>query len=209
MEKITEHLRTKPYISEILVWDNRTCRGGKVPQMPLTRVLNTDGNQVTYGRFLAAEQAANDAIFFQDDDLICTDIDKIYEKWQEDPSKIVAGLPSDESSRHFDVWERSRIAGKQKPYLDMGFGAFFHADKLPTLHIWIARYGVTYLLYRKADKIFTVLNRRCCEAIPIQIERLKHPDGTECGRDKHALSLQPDHEELTNEAVTKALELMP
>lgn len=161
------------------------------------RIIYSPTNQVTLGRFLAAQQARYPICFTQDDDLLAHNIPALLAAYDREP-QIVANLASDKSSRHWEWW-----AVNKPPWVELGFGSVFPRDWAFRLNDW--PYDAE-LLRRKADKVFSVIHPwRAIRAGPGDITRLHHA-GKESGRDEHALSNRPDHQALTKEAVRLAQE---
>jgi len=179
----------------VVVWDN----SGKL-ELESARVIHSDRNRFTYGRFLAAKQAKYDVVFTQDDDLIVEQIARLYAGFLERSGEIFVGLPDDFSSHHYKGYTR-----RNRPWVELGFGSFFMRSWVPVLDRWIRRYGEGELLEKKADKIFTILHGKF-SAVLANPQRLFH-DGLESGRDANAIYKQKWHRPLNEEAIRKALDV--
>lgn len=87
LKQIEEHLRSMPYIDEVIVWDN------------------TKENYINYGRYLGAIEARNDIIYTQDDDCIVRNLPDLLSKW--DGERIVNLMkPS-----HIPLYQTHTMAG--------------------------------------------------------------------------------------------------
>jgi hypothetical protein len=201
LNRIVSELTHHEFIDEIVIWNNAP-EPLAIEDLHLARdvtdvrIINSDENVGTYGRFLAARVARNPIIYTQDDDCVVTAIERLYQRFIRHAGRITAGLVHG----HFDA------EAHRRPWMHLGWGSFFLRDWTEVLDPWIERYGVDHLLYRKADRIFTTLFDRH-DPHRTQIERLLGSDGGPSDRDSHALWLRPDHLRLTQEAVTKALGL--
>lgn len=197
LSKVAAAIAEWPWIDRILVWDNggelterfsvnsqSGSRGvfGKFPE----NIILSDTNICTYGRWIAAQFAAGDAFYVQDDDHIVLNPETLMEAHSRCPESIVAGLPDDALSKHF-TWHRHNSPG----YMDIGFGAIVPKAALAGIGRYLDEYGEDELLRRKADKVVTGLWGRF-ETVQIHLDRL---GGT--GKDEHALYKRPDHNSLT------------
>lgn len=203
--EIARQLLQFPQISELIVWQNEHPPSPAVAELERedshVRVLHSPSNQCTLGRFLAAEQASNPAVFVQDDDLLVHNLPALLEEYERfGGAKIVANLADDRSSRHWWWWQVHRPA-----WVELGFGSIFPREFALSLRNWPYDAEV---LRRKADKIFSVLHPwHAVHAGPQEISRLQH-EGQESGRDANALSRRDDHKRLTDQAVWLTREWM-
>lgn len=195
---ICDHLLRFPEISEIIIWQNESDMN--MPELPPgVQVINCDANEYVFGRFLAAEVANNETVFFQDDDLLVNNFPALLGKFKEnDEEVIIANLAQDKSSRHWSQWQSAR-----PPWVEVGFGSIAPRWAIEVLGKWPHSHE---LLQRKADKIFTIMNDwQAVRAGPSDITRLFYR-GKESGRDRNSLWLREDHKPLNREAVRLATE---
>jgi len=150
---IIDYLSSKPYIGEILIRDN-----GKLE------------NLKCYGRYMTARQASQDIIYFQDDDCIVQNIDKIYEVFRRDPSRIAFGL----SPTHYPLWTHRTFEYPQGQLAMMGWGSFVLKDwcEEATFQPYIDKYGRDAMFHREADRIFSMLLNRNHNAVLADLEHL-------------------------------------
>lgn len=213
LPEIISKLCSQPAVGEILVWDNSGC----LPDLPGCRVLRSEKNVCTLGRFLAAQQARHDVVYTQDDDLCVGNVQELLEAFcglsdgtifptgansglsSSDTvgiPRVVANLADDGSSWHWTFWQKSH-----NPWVELGFGSVFPKSMAFSVNNWPFE---RELLERKADKVFTILNDwEAIRADGTVLTRLFW-NNRESGRDKNALSLRADHRTLTQEAVSLA-----
>lgn len=202
--KIISAVCKYPFVNEVIVWDN----SGKlnipgweaIPEFEndhstSVKIIRSDKNVHTYGRFLAAEQAKNDNIVTCDDDVIPLHMEWLYKTYcrTRTPTAFVS--------------EGSYLNEQYRPWLQLGWGSCFTKDSVRVLDKWVAKYGYDELLYRKADRIFTTLCGMDRNMYHGSYERLKNPNGGLSENDESSLWHRSDHVELTQQAVEKALEL--
>lgn len=107
-------------------------------------IVKTNSNSV-YERYLQAEKASKDIIYFQDDDCI-VDYRELF--------------------KHYDGRITNSLWGRDQFYKDIsggritlvGWGAFFPKSMLVSLNKYTDKYGIDKYLLREADRIFTWLN---------------------------------------------------
>lgn len=151
-----------PFISEIIIRDNSKCKNIKC-----------------YARYTTAKKAKNDIIYTQDDDCIVHNIQGIYDKFMEDPTKIAySGIEGYEN--------KIETYGEQQLAL-LGWGSMFHKSWISVLDRYIEFYGKDDCLFREADRIFTLLQNKHHNFVPGGITHLKGKD------DLDALCQQSDH----------------
>ncbi len=193
IQLIIDSLHDYPFINEILVWNNKpgctlAVKGAKV------RVINSPENKICYGRFLCAQQAKNNIIYFQDDDAIIPNVRELYEAFINDPSCITYAL----SPNHYQVRDKYVFAGAQIAFL--GWGSFIHKAWVTILDRYLKENENDYLFRREADKFFTLLLRRQNNAVPGKPQLLAH-DSTP----GIALYLEKEHTLYVSLAIRKAL----
>jgi hypothetical protein len=205
---IAHHLLQCPQITELLIWQNEHSPSPVVTELerefPHVRVLHSPDNLCTLGRFLAAEQARNQAVFVQDDDLLVHNVPQLVAEFERfsraGQPKIIANLADDTSSRHWSWWQVHKPA-----WVELGFGSIFPREFALSLRNWPYDASV---LRRKADKVLSVLHPwHAVHAGPAEISRLQY-QGQESGRDANALSKRDDHKRLTDQAVWLTREWM-
>lgn len=129
LKEIEKHLRSFPFIDEVLIWDNSGKR-----------------NVINYGRYLAAAAARNEWIYTQDDDCIVENVASLYTTFTAlKGAQMVNGMKPERAHAY---------RGKDSI---VGWGAFFHRDWAKVLDRYIKKYGEDYIFYRETDRIFTTL----------------------------------------------------
>lgn len=126
---IEKHLRSLPFINEVIIWDNSGSR-----------------NVINYGRYLGAFSGRNEVIYTQDDDCIVEDIASLYEMFEAQNGRCMVNGMKQERAHAY--------TGKDSI---VGWGAFFKRDWPNVLDRYIAKYGEDYIFYRETDRIFTTL----------------------------------------------------
>ena len=193
--QIITHLRQHSFIDDILIWNNN-------PELHLdielegVRVIESDQNLVTYGRFLCAQQAKHSTIFTQDDDCIVQNISDLYESFLASPDRITHGL----KHPHL-LTNAENCFGKAQMSL-LGWGAFFQKQWMQVLSSYKEKYGVDELLIRKADRLFSLLLNRRHQSMLAEVTDLEGASGEE------ALSVRKDHMCLSEQAVKRAISLL-
>ncbi|MDP6575963.1 MAG: hypothetical protein QF755_05765 [Candidatus Peribacteraceae bacterium] len=171
MQRIVDHLRTMPFIDEIIIWNNNpvslSVSGHNV------RVIQSKCNIGGYGRYLCAQHAINEVIYTQDDDWIATDIKKLYESFCSDSSKITHGL----IAKHFETKEKFDRGSAQVAY--MGYGAFFKKEWIKVLESYVNKFGEDNLLYKHADWMFPLLRDQRHDTLCVEAEQLLGKNGLE------------------------------
>lgn len=106
-------------------------------------LIKTESPSV-YERYLLAEKAKNDIIYFQDDDAL-VDYQEI---WKHYDGRLTNGITRVHQNNYRDTGVTL-----------VGWGCFFPKKMLKGLDIYIKEYGVDRHLLREADRIFTYLNK--------------------------------------------------
>jgi hypothetical protein len=166
------------FIDEIIIKDN-----------------NKGDNIINYGRYTSAEHAKNEIIYTQDDDCIVNNLDQVYKKFVEDPSKIC----------HSGTEEYKEVI-PQNIYGDCqmamaGWGSFFKKEWIPVLKKYTEKYGQDRCFYRETDRIFSILLKKHHNFVLGDIMMLDGYKGPE------ALCMQPDHLLFKKIAIERALQL--
>jgi len=194
MEKVTACLITwkRQYnipeiIQSLLQWDF-------IDEIILRDNSKSD-NLINYGRYLAAKEAKNDIVYFQDDDCLVKNLDKVYDKFIEDPSRIChSGTKNYEKVIEDNMYYDAQMALA-------GWGSFSQKGWINILDKYINKYGKDYCFLRETDRIFSLLRNQKHNFILGDIEHLPGKD------DEFALSMQPDHIKYKKLAIQRALEL--
>lgn len=166
LRSIIAYLKTIPFITEILVWNNNPTRQLDLAESE-TRVIEAGENYVCYARFLCARQAKNSIIYVQDDDALVRNIPELYAAFLRDPTRIAHNL----SEYHFHHRWR-HIYGNCHSAL-IGWGAFFHQDWLEVLEKVPPDFRETPLFRREADQFFTILLKRHHNSLCGQLQHLE------------------------------------
>lgn len=143
---------------------------------------NTKDNLMSWARYEKMHLAKNDTIYLQDDDCIIENLRELYDYY--DGTKLINGFKK----------ERMQLYPGKDTML--GWGAFL--DRRWTyipMSKYIGTYGKDRILFREADRIFTVLMEMPKLTIPVIVRDFPSAMAS------FALSLQPDHE------ITKAMAL--
>tara|TARA_R110000868_G_scaffold376770_1_gene641855 strand:+ start:2389 stop:7095 length:4707 start_codon:yes stop_codon:yes gene_type:complete len=193
--QIITHLRQYSFIDDILIWNNNPEIHLEI-EMEGVRVIQSDQNLVTYGRFLCAQHARHSTIFTQDDDCIVHNLPELYEAFLASPDRIAHGL------KHPHLFANAENCfGKAQMSL-VGWGAFFQKEWCRVLELYQDEYGVDELLIRKADRIFSLLLNRRHQSLLAEVTDLEGASGSE------ALSVLDDHLEMSEIAVKRALAVL-
>jgi hypothetical protein len=169
LELIIQNLKQYPFIKEILIRDN------------------TVDNKITYGRYLEARKASNDIIYFQDDDCIVNNIEKLYRLF--DGTKLVNGV------------KEARIKFYSGKNTLVGWGTFIKKEWLNVFDEYLKLYKEDRLLYREADRIFTSLIK--VPRFTIEADVTDFP----CAMSSTALSLQGEHFQTMDKALERVKEV--
>jgi hypothetical protein len=160
------------------------------PQITEIIICNPEAHLV-WGRYEAMGRAKNEIIYTQDDDCLNYDIGKILEIKTD---SVVYGVPQD-----YLLKIPNKTYGDSQLAL-IGWGALFSRKLISALDPYIRKYGKDDILFREADRIFTIGLKRKHTPVVCNIE---HLPGYRSG-----LSSQPEHLETTNEAIRRALSLI-
>jgi hypothetical protein len=150
-----------------------------------------------YGRFLCAQQARQEIIYVQDDDVIVGNVPALYQHFLADDSRITHGL----SEQHFRLRDRCHYPDAHLALL--GWGSFFRKEWLGVLHGCGETFGDDPLFLREADKFFALLLSRRHHTYLGQLHHLA--DSNTFGV---ALWRDPDHELLKALAISRAMRLL-
>ena len=193
MPTIVAALRAVPIIEEIIIWDN----SGRLPDVDGATVIQSKENVGTYGRYLAAQQAAHRTIYTQDDDYVVSNVMGLWGRFN--GTKIVAGL----SPGHY------RTQAHKTPFIQLGWGSFHRREWMEdSVRKWVACYGVDDVLKSKFDRIYTVLaGVEKHDPVMGQFTALREDDGRPSDRTDKAIWVQPGHYKRVEEAVARAVEL--
>lgn len=168
LNTILKRLASYEFITEIIIWNNNT--DVKLSsESSLVRVIHSDQNKITYGRYLAANEAKNNLIYTQDDDWLPGDINKLLSLHK--PKQVTSFVPE----THIKEKSTNRF---------VGWGSLFDASATHVFEDYIATYGEDFLLYREADLLFTNSNkyRRHLETAKLLVNE-----------DSRSLHHHPDH----------------
>ena len=204
LDAIVGRMRECQDIDEIIVWHN-----GK-DGAPLDRsrgwmsmvdhVVESTENYFTYGRFVGALKANNDLIVTCDDDWLVDDWDRIIEDFVrtfDGRTSITARL----APNHLLLDKTMRFEGMHEVLLGWG-SAFLRSWVSPALMRWIDVYGVDALLYRKADRVFSMLLETEHRVSPAEGRELQGAIGP------NALYFRKDHMKLTDDARRCCVEIV-
>jgi glycosyltransferase involved in cell wall biosynthesis len=194
IQKIIDSIQDYPFIEEILIWNNDpnckfTLSNNKV------RVIDSSENMICYGRFLCAQEAKNDIIYFQDDDAIVNNITELYSAFLKDTSCITYAL----SSIHFQLRDKYIYSSGQVAFL--GWGSFIQKSWIKVLDNYLKEHENDYLFRREADKFFTLLLRKHNNTMLAKLQILEHNSTSGI-----ALYLEKNHTYHVAQAIRKALE---
>jgi glycosyltransferase involved in cell wall biosynthesis len=193
LQPIVNSLLRHSFIREILVWNNN-------PQVDLqlkgdrVRIIPSEQNELCYGRYLCAQQATYQTIYFQDDDVIVENVAELYQAYTKDRSRIVHGL----TGQHLSQQERAVY--RQGHVALLGWGSFIDKSWLEPLASYVASQGVDALLRREADKFFSLLQQKRHKTMRARLRHL--PGYSSAGL---ALYQQPAHRRYKALAVRRAL----
>lgn len=178
--KIVDSLLTRPFIDEIMIWDN-----------------SKHENVINYGRYLMALKAKNDIIYTQDDDCLVGNVGELYNTFVDNPTRIVHGG----TQGYLDLYNQENVFGDTSMAL-MGWGAFFNKNWINVLDRYTDKHGEDYCFYRETDRIFSILLNK--KHLPID-GMIEHLEGY---KDENALSSQHDHLRFKQLAIERCLKLL-
>jgi glycosyltransferase involved in cell wall biosynthesis len=193
LQRIVDSLGQHNFIGEILVWNNNPnialrLAGSKV------RIIQSEANEICYGRFLCAREARFDIIYTQDDDVLVQNVATLYRRFLQDDSCITHAL----ASQH--MRQQARYQYPEGHHAMLGWGSFFRKEWLSTLDSYVLQHGSDEILRWGADKIFTILLNRTHNTCPAKLYPLPH--GTTKGI---AMYRDADHQRKNSLAVRQAL----
>jgi len=200
LKRIVDELNRQMFVDDIVVWHNgesAVSRREFDDSVAVTTVHSP--NCFTWGRFLAARLCNHDVVLACDDDTLQRDWEAIYDAFMDDPRSIVAAL---KAPGHLNA-DKNNHWGTAHEVL-LGWGSCFDRRWIaPAFLPYTEEYGTDTVLYRKADRIFSILLHRTHTVLPADIEEL--PGSTD---PKVALYVREDHHKLTSEARRRALDLL-
>jgi hypothetical protein len=202
LNHIIENIRSVPRITEILLWCNGNANSTIIRDVTSTGIkcLSSGRNEFIYGRFLAAEQATNDTIYTQDDDVLVSDIDTL----------IDLHASTDRLTCYLDEGHMRCVGQKYRHCVgkhvlndtQLGWGSVFAKSSISVLDRYRTRFGTDTFFLRKSDRLFCLL--QCQEHICVQT-KLHHLAGA---TDETALYRMKDHWRLNDLAAQRAMELV-
>lgn len=189
-------LLNKPYITEIIIANN------------------TYQNEGVYARFTTSLRAKNQIIYTQDDDCLNPDIDTLFKKYQENPSKIVFSAPpyykSSLSNKTLTINHANKPTEGLTTELTTGFttaqcaligwGSFFKKDKIPVLEEYLKYYPKDEFFLRTADRVFTLLQRDTHIWLETDIKHFKVGE--------EAMSAAPEHYKELEEVTKRCIHII-
>lgn len=197
---IVEGLLLHPFVDDVVVWHQgpQPLRRHDLPGAPRVAVVPSKNNY-TYGRFLATAVCQHDTILTCDDDNLQLDWPAIFDDFCESPEAITASL---KAPGHYNA-DKNNHWGTAHEVL-LGWGACFDRRwVVPTFKRYTEEYGYDEVLYRKADRLFSILLARTHNVLSAKVQEL--PGATD---PRTALYLRSDHYRLTRQARRRALDLL-
>ena len=178
LPKIIKSLSRWDFIDEIMITDHSKSE-----------------NIMSYGRYKLAERARNNIVYFQDDDCVINNLDDVYNKFIEDPSRIChSGTQNYANTINNNIYYDSQMAVA-------GWGSFCQKRWISILDKYINKYGKDYCFLRETDRIFSLLRNQKHNFVLGDIQHLRGKD------DEFAMSIQKDHIKYKKLAIQRALEL--
>ena len=205
MTRIVWRLRQIPWIDDIVIWDN----SGRItkcfdPKEDCLTVVGSGRNVGVYGRYLATVHARHLRIYTQDDDCLVHNVEQLLDTLLSNPLRIAHGLrPSHyaDPSTHRGQGDRDENYYGHMHDALLGWGAMYLRPWVDVLNAYIKVHGEDEILRRKADKIFTMLQRRRHNTLLAKTTDLPG------AREPEALYRRSDHQSLTATAVLRCLRL--
>jgi len=202
LPQILASVLSVPWVDDAVVWHNGPSllherQLGAAWDAERVTIINCPENKCTYGRYLAAQMCKHRPVIVQDDDVVVRNWDEILAAWE--PESLVAALrPGHLKQDHRYHW------GDAHEVL-LGWGAMIDSRLVPEVFApYLRKYGQQGLvLYRKADRLFTILHGRRHVVVEAKFRELPGAN-----LDGIALYTLPDHEKLTHEARRRALGLL-
>ncbi|MEZ5082193.1 MAG: glycosyltransferase family 2 protein [Bacteroidales bacterium] len=193
IQPIINSIHDFPFIDEIIVWNNNTelipdFHGEKV------KVINSRENVLCYGRFLCINEAKNEIVYVQDDDVIVHNVESLYRHFLNDESTLTHAL----SDRHLRQY-RNYIYPDGEVAL-LGWGSFFRKEWTGILDVFLKSHNPDFIFKREADIIFSLLLGKKHNTLPAKIQEL-----AEHSSKGIALYLEKDHELFRALAINRAL----
>jgi hypothetical protein len=164
--------------------------------IPLHRVRMA--NKYTLTRYLYIKQMKEDVIYVQDDDCLLHNMGTLKVAFDADPTRIAFALKP--KHYEYDV-DGDNCYGTMHNAL-VGWGAFLMREWVePAIDEYRNTYGGDETLFRKADKIVTMLQRKHHNPILGQIEDLPG------AYSEDALYRRDDHHTLNEQVIANCLKL--
>jgi hypothetical protein len=196
LQSIVPALHNLEFIDEILIWNNNPSVRLEFPGMRV-RVLCSQANVSSYGRYLCANHARNPVIYTQDDDVRVSNIPDLYASFLSDRTRIAHALrPRQYAARNRELHGNCQVAL-------LGWGALFMKEWTSVLDEVPENLRCGRLFQREADRFFTVLMARRHNAMPARVRRLK-----DHATEGIALWREPDHWVCKGLAVREALRMV-
>ena len=165
MQMIVDSLHQYSFIDEILVWNNNrnislSLKGAKV------RIINSQENELCYGRFLCIKEAKNNIVYVQDDDMLVRNVPELFRNFMSHPLCITHALGPNHLRQH----SKDNYGDAQMALL--GWGAFVKKEWISVFDSYLKSNPADFLFKREADIIFTLLLGRMHQALPAKIVEL-------------------------------------
>jgi glycosyltransferase involved in cell wall biosynthesis len=195
LPRIVASIAAHPFITEVLVWNNNPAVDLDV-HGDSVRVIDAPRNFGCYGRYLCAQQARNDLIYTQDDDVLVHNVPEIVDAFTADPSRMAHAL----APRHFEARHDLVFGDAQLGWL--GWGAIFDRSWLDQFRQLPPEVLGSRLFEREADVYFSIMFRHGHQTLRARIDHL--PGHSRRGE---ALYRDPDAGTLRTAAIRHALAL--
>ncbi|MBX2869490.1 MAG: hypothetical protein KTR18_12485 [Acidiferrobacterales bacterium] len=154
--KIIRYLEKRPYVDEVLVWNNAPLPFDSPSSSEKVRVINSPENFKDHAKYLACKEARNDVCFYQDDDWYTAPyIDLLYEVYQQNPLHLhaVTNAPTLAENLFWTYYDSQDIHSE---FSWIGCGAMFPRDiAVNYLHLIETRFDRA--MREMADRAFTCL----------------------------------------------------
>jgi len=201
LSSILDSLLILPFLDDIVVWHNGPRRLtladiGVVDSASRVVLVNCQENKYTWGRFCACQIVKHRAVLTQDDDVLVKNWPDIFAAWK--PESVAAAL------RIGHLRQDSRYHWGQSHEVLLGWGSVFDSRMVSAIfQSYIDHYGRDHVLYRKADRLFTILHNRPHSILKANFVELEGANDVAV-----ALYARDDHERLTHIARRRALALL-
>jgi hypothetical protein len=184
IEILVNSLKSFNFIDEIIIWNNNSNFRFKNISGDV-KIINSDKNIITYGRYKAADLSKNHLIYTQDDDWLPNDLGALLKEYERHEEDIVAYTPH----THYNNLDRTKF---------VGWGSLFNKKCLESFSKYVDYYGEDFILQRECDLYFTNTNsyRKLLENC-VEITKEDH----------RSLSLQKDHYNYHNIMLNRVKEL--